>query len=107
MAITERNWCDFIIYTEKGVSVERIPFDADFWKNSLLPKLINLFDNCLAPEIASPVHALGIPVRNLRDMWIYNIPLTVKLLLLLLIFLIIVFMINNNNSNKNYYKNQQ
>ena len=40
MAITQTNWCDFIIYTEKGVSVERTPFDVDFWKNSL-PKLIN------------------------------------------------------------------
>ena len=33
MAITERSWCDFIIYTEKGVSVQRIPFDAEFWNN--------------------------------------------------------------------------
>ena len=31
MAITERSWCDFVIYTEKGISVERIPFDAEFW----------------------------------------------------------------------------
>ena len=68
MAITERSWCDFVIYTEKGISVERIPFDAEFWNNKLLPKLIDFFDNCLAPEIVSPVNALGIPVRNLRDM---------------------------------------
>lgn len=68
MAITERSWCDFVIYTEKGISVERIPFDAEFWNNKLLPKLIDFFDNCLAPEIVSPVNALGIPVRNLCDM---------------------------------------
>ena len=24
------------------------------------------YDNCVAPEIVSPVHALGIPVRNLH-----------------------------------------
>ena len=68
MAITERSWCDFVIYTAKGISVERIPFDAEFWNNKLLPKLINFFDNCLAPEIVSPVNALGIPVRNLHNM---------------------------------------
>lgn len=68
MAITEQSWCDFVIYTEKGISEERIPFDAEFWNNKLLPKLIDFFDNCLAPEIVSPVNALGIPVRNLCDM---------------------------------------
>ena len=30
MAITERMWCDFVIYTEKGMSIERIQFDLDF-----------------------------------------------------------------------------
>lgn len=68
MAITEWSWCHFIIYTEKCVSVQRIPFEAEFWNNKLLPTLNNFFDNCLAPEIVSPVHALGIPVRNLSNM---------------------------------------
>ena len=68
MAITERAWCDFVVYTEKGVSVQRIPFDAAFWSNDLLPKLLSFFDNCLAPEIVSPIHVLGLPVRNLEAM---------------------------------------
>ena len=67
MAISKRKWCDFIIFTTKGLSVERIQFDSDFW-NELLPKLIDFYDNCLAPEIVSPVHVLGIPVRDLRKM---------------------------------------
>lgn len=62
MAITERSWCDFVTYTQKGISVERIPFDSEFWNNKLLPKLIDFFDNCLAPEVISPVHDLGNPV---------------------------------------------
>lgn len=69
MALTEREWCDFIVYTEKGISVERIKFDADFWSNDLLPKLNSFFDNCLAPEIVSPMHVLGLPVRNLDTMF--------------------------------------
>lgn len=67
MAITERTWCDFVVYTEKGISVERITYDSDFWNQDLLPKLTAFYDNCLAPEIVCPVHILGIPVRNLKD----------------------------------------
>ena len=39
MAIGKRQWCDFNIYTKKGIAVERIPFDEDYWKNNLLPHL--------------------------------------------------------------------
>ncbi len=31
MAITKREWCDFVVYTEKGLSIERIHFDELFW----------------------------------------------------------------------------
>ena len=66
MGIGERPWCDFVIYTSKGVSIERINFDQHFWKCELLPKLISFYDHCVAPEIVSPVHVLGLPVRHLR-----------------------------------------
>ena len=66
MAITERNWCDFIVYTPKGISIEHIPYDPDFWTNELLPKLTMFYDNCLGPEIVCPVHVLGLPVRNIQ-----------------------------------------
>ena len=66
MAITERKWCDFVVYTPKGVSIERIPYDPEFWTNELLPKLTVFYDNCLGPEIVCPVHVLGLPVRNIQ-----------------------------------------
>ena len=31
MGVTGASWCDFIVYTKKGISVERIPFDAIYW----------------------------------------------------------------------------
>ena len=34
LAITQRLWCDFIRYTPKGISVERIDFDSDYWKTT-------------------------------------------------------------------------
>ena len=65
MAIGQRPWCDFVIYTTKGISVQRIEYNEKFWEEDLLPKLSNFYDNCVAPEIVSPVHSLGIPMRNL------------------------------------------
>ena len=37
MAIGGRPWCDFVTYTGKGISVERIIFNELFWKERLLP----------------------------------------------------------------------
>ena len=38
MAVGDRPWCDFVIYT-KSISIERIYFDLDYWLHTLLPKL--------------------------------------------------------------------
>ena len=65
MAIGGRPWCDFVIFTSKGLSIQRVQFDERYWKEDLLPKLENFYDNCVAPEIVSPLHCLGLPVRNL------------------------------------------
>jgi len=40
MAITETAWCDFVIYTLKGMSILRIKFDQQFWDN-MSDKLID------------------------------------------------------------------
>ena len=68
MAVGERPWCDFVIYTKRGISIERISFDRNFWDTLLLPKLISFYDNCVAPEIVHPIHVLGLPLRNLSKM---------------------------------------
>ena len=31
MGVTGAKWCDVIVYTSKGLYVERIAFDAVFW----------------------------------------------------------------------------
>lgn len=67
MGVGGRPWCDFVVYTKKGISVERVPFNETYWNNKLLPKLIEFYDSCVLPEIVSPVHALGLPVRDLRS----------------------------------------
>ena len=65
MALVERPWCDFVVFTMKGISVQRIPFNPNFWTDKLLPKLVPFYDNCIAPELVSPVHSLGLTIRNL------------------------------------------
>lgn len=67
MAIGNREWCDFVVYTNKDISMQRIKFDQQYWNNDLLPKLTQFYDNCLGLEIMSPVHDLGLPVYNLKD----------------------------------------
>ena len=57
-------WCDFVVYTGKGINVERITYDEEFWNGTLLPKLTSFYDNCVAPEIVSPVHSLCLPIRD-------------------------------------------
>ncbi len=68
LAISGRKWCDFVIYTLKGISVETIAYDEHFWNNRLLPKLVGFYENCVAPEIVSPVHLVGMRIRDLRLM---------------------------------------
>ena len=68
LAITERKWCDFVIYTLKGISVETVTYDERFWKDRLLPTLVGFYENCVAPEIVSPVHLIGMRVRDLRSL---------------------------------------
>ena len=64
MGVGGRPWCDFVVYTKKDISVQRITFDENYC-NKLLPKLHSFYKNCVAPEIVSPVHALGLPLRDL------------------------------------------
>ena len=65
MAIGERPWCDFVVYTSKGASVQRVAFNSNFWSDKLLPKLISFYDSCILPELVSPVHSLGLPIRDM------------------------------------------
>ena len=65
MAIGEQPWCEFVVYTKKGLSVQRISFDRNFLLNKLLRKHISFYDNCVAPESVHSIHYLRIPLQNL------------------------------------------
>lgn len=47
MAVTKRNWCHFLVYTQKGQHFERIEFNETYW-NKLEENLTWFYDNHLA-----------------------------------------------------------
>ena len=49
LGITGASWCDFVIYTNKGMSIERITSDPQFWDvlNEGLKK--SYFEHFIAP----------------------------------------------------------
>ena len=48
-------WCDFCIYTTKGVLVERIFSDSE-WIAKNIPVLTDYFESEILPEIVYPTH---------------------------------------------------
>lgn len=49
------HWCDFCIYTTRGVAVERIYSDSQ-WQQIFVPQLDNYFFEHLLPELVHPQH---------------------------------------------------
>ncbi len=47
MAIGERPWCDFVVFTLKGISIQRIPYNQSYWTSKLLPSLISFLTTVL------------------------------------------------------------
>ena len=52
LGATQCKWCDFIVYTSKGMSIERIPYDHAYWA-SMKNKLKNYyFDHFISTAAA-------------------------------------------------------
>ena len=63
LGVTGKQWCDFTVWTPKGISTERIQFDQAFWE-SMIQKLERFFDTAVLPELASPQLPNGRPIRK-------------------------------------------
>ena len=73
--VTSANWCDFCVYTTKGIAIESIYPDIE-WKVRNLPKLQYFYDNILLPEILLPrmnqvmyYNVLFLYICTHRDTW--------------------------------------
>ena len=47
--------------------LERIHVDSNFWITNMYPKLRHFYYNCMLPELATPRHQSGQPVREVVD----------------------------------------
>ena len=56
MGVTGIHECDFVIWTTKGIFVQTIAFDVNFWNDKCLPKLKHFYLYFLLPEIVFPKH---------------------------------------------------
>ncbi len=50
MAVTNKTWCDFIVYTTKGIHTQRIYFDAAFWKDTFI-KFSQFYETHILPTL--------------------------------------------------------
>ena len=54
MAILRVKYCDFVVWTLKDMSIERIIFDEQLWNAVMLPRLEKFYFSYLLPEILLP-----------------------------------------------------
>ncbi|KAL3862190.1 hypothetical protein ACJMK2_026409 [Sinanodonta woodiana] len=53
LVLTNRKWCDFVVWTPKGIHVERIWIDNKLWEERMLPKLKAFYMTSILPEMFS------------------------------------------------------
>lgn len=63
LALTGYDWCDFVIWTVNGISVERIGYDRSFW-DKVCVKLVSFYRDFIVPEIYSSRVRCGIVPHN-------------------------------------------
>lgn len=50
LALTTQSWCDFVLYTNKGIVIDRVRYDEQYWL-SLREKLLKFYFNFLLDEL--------------------------------------------------------
>ena len=63
LAITGNQWCHFILWTPRGLSIETIQADPDFWA-PVRRRLIHFYNRAVLPELVLPRYTIGQPIRE-------------------------------------------
>jgi hypothetical protein len=53
MGVCQQSWVDFVIWTKRGISVERIEADTSLWTSRMVPKLHHFFVSGMVVELFS------------------------------------------------------
>jgi len=56
---TRRSWCDFVVCSPSEISVQRIRYDNELWRNKMYPPLRQFFVTALMPKIVSPRNSIS------------------------------------------------
>lgn len=64
LQITCRKWCDYVVYTFKGIKIYRIFKDDDFWNIQMFPKLREFYYFYLLPQIVNPLDTIPVGGRR-------------------------------------------
>lgn len=62
--ITGRKFCDFIVYTEQDIDVQRIERDDEFWQTEMEPFLTRFYRECVLPEVVDPRLERSMKIRD-------------------------------------------
>ena len=73
MHIIGVEWCDFVVYTPRGIFVERIVHDGMYWEETLLPQLQNFYRDHVIPELCTAaiyrqMHAFSVKSQYCADL---------------------------------------
>lgn len=62
--ITQKIYAVFAIWTPKGMRLEKVYRDDNFWATRMENKLSAFYMDCLVPEIVDPRRGRNLPIRN-------------------------------------------
>ncbi|KAL5010529.1 hypothetical protein ScPMuIL_012834 [Solemya velum] len=65
LALTCRKWCDFVVWTLKGMSVERIYFEEAFWIEMAV-KLKSFYISSVIPELMTNRVRRELPLHKIK-----------------------------------------
>ena len=51
LAVSGLEWCDFVVFTNVGINIERIKFNEQYWRQTLFPKLTEFYLNHALPYL--------------------------------------------------------
>ncbi|XP_054257576.1 uncharacterized protein LOC129005927 [Macrosteles quadrilineatus] len=62
--ITQRKYCYFVMWTPKGMRMDVIEKDDEFWDSHMRDQLQDFYLDCLLPELVDPRQTRSMSIRN-------------------------------------------
>lgn len=65
--VCQKSFCQFAVWTPKGIKIEKIERDEVLWKSMMVEKLKYFYLNCILPELADSRFLRSMPIRNPKE----------------------------------------